>query len=143
MIEKVFLVAAGSAIGAVLRFLSVGWAARILGDLAFGTLFVNIVGSFLMGMCAILILEKAPDAAARLAPFMMAGHLGGFTTFSAFSLDAVRLFESGRVVVAAGYVGGSVLLSIFAFYALLWRERFGHEWRAAGHSWRRRGGTTP
>lgn len=117
MIEKIFLVAAGGAIGAVLRFLSIGWAARTLGDVAFGTLFVNIVGSFLMGICAILVLGMTPDAASRMAPFLMAGLLGGFTTFSAFSLDVFRLFENGYMMTAAGYIGGSVLLSVLALFA--------------------------
>lgn len=114
MIEKIFLVAAGGALGAVFRFLSVGWAVRALGDVAYGTLFVNIVGSFAMGVCAILLLEKGPEAASRLAPFLMTGVLGGFTTFSAFSLDAYRMFEGGRLIAAAGYVGGSVMLSLLA-----------------------------
>ena len=114
MIEKLLLVAAGGALGAVLRFLSVGWFARWTGEAAFGTLFVNVVGSLLMGIAAVLLLERAPDALSRFAPFVMAGTLGGFTTFSAFSLDALRLYESGRLAMAAGYVGGSVALSILA-----------------------------
>lgn len=116
MIEKVLLVAAGGAIGAVLRFLSVGWALRLTGEAAFGTLFVNIVGSFLMGIFAILLLEKTPDFTARMAPFLLTGILGGFTTFSAFSLDAFRLLENGRLVEAAGYLGASVILSVFALF---------------------------
>lgn len=116
MIEKLVLVAVGGAIGAVLRFLSVGWVGRAMGEVAFGTIFVNVAGSFLMGVCAVLLLEKAPDGAARIAPFIITGVFGGFTTFSAFSLDAYRLYETGRTLAAAGYVGGSVLLSLLALF---------------------------
>lgn len=116
MIEKVFLIALGGAIGSVLRFLSIGWVGRLLGEISLGTLFVNVVGSLLMGAAAVFVLEKTPDAAARLGLFLMTGVFGGFTTFSAFSLDAVRLYESGRLMAAAGYVGGSVVLSIFALF---------------------------
>ncbi|MEM7060620.1 MAG: CrcB family protein [Pseudomonadota bacterium] len=117
MIEKLLLVAAGGAIGAVLRFLSVGSIGRAVGEIAVGTLLVNVMGSFLMGLCAVLMLEKTPEAISRLAPFLMTGLFGGFTTFSAFSLDAFRFYEDGRLVAAAGYVGGSVVLSILALIA--------------------------
>lgn len=116
MIEKVLLVAVGGAIGAVLRFLSVGWVARMAGDVAVGTIFVNVAGSLLMGISAVLLYEKSPDASARIVPFLITGIFGGFTTFSAFSLDAFRLYESGRVMAAAGYVGGSVVLSLIALF---------------------------
>ena len=117
MIEKVFLVALGGAIGAVLRFLSAGWVGRMFGEVAIGTMFVNIVGSFLMGVCAVWILERVPEFGMRMGLFLLTGVFGGFTTFSAFSLDALRLYESGRLTVAAGYVGGSVVLSILALFA--------------------------
>ena len=112
MIEKLFVVAVGGAIGAVLRFLTVVWAGRIIGEAAVGTLIVNVVGSAVMGVAAVLLLDRFPDATARVAPFLLTGVLGGFTTFSAFSLDAFRIYESGRVILAASYVGGSVALSI-------------------------------
>lgn len=117
MIEKILLVAIGGAIGAVLRFLSVGWVSRMTGEVATGTMFVNVAGSLLMGVSAVLLFEKAPEATARIVPFLITGVFGGFTTFSAFSLDAFRLYESGRLVAAAGYVGGSVFLSIVALFA--------------------------
>jgi len=96
-------VAIGGAIGAVLRY-SIGlWIA-----FPYGTIAVNVLGSFLMGLAFVLLGTRAG------APFVMAGILGGFTTFSAFSLDVIRLYEAGRFVSAGGYVIGSVLLSIFA-----------------------------
>lgn len=112
MIEKLLLVALGGAIGASLRFLSVNMVGRATGDLAFGTLFVNVIGSFAMGILAVILLERAPDSTARMAPLLMTGVLGGFTTFSAFSLDALRLYEDGHLVQAIGYVSGSVIMSI-------------------------------
>lgn len=76
----------------------------------FGTLIVNIAGSFIMGMLMVMLLEKG----ARSVPFFMTGILGGFTTFSAFSLDAVTLFQRGNAGLAAAYVAGSVVVSIAA-----------------------------
>lgn len=117
MIGKLVLVALGGACGASLRYLCTTAAMRLAGDTAWGTLFVNVVGSFLMGIAAILLVERFVDVGPRLLPLLTVGLLGGFTTFSAFSLDAVRLFEDGRVMLAAGYVLGSVVLSILALFA--------------------------
>ena len=76
-----------------------------------GTLAVNIVGSFLMG---VLIVVLAHKGGIRMAPFLVTGVLGGFTTFSAFSLDAITLFERGATGQAAAYVAASVVLSLAA-----------------------------
>jgi CrcB protein len=78
-------------------------------------MFVNVAGSCLMGIIAVVLIEKT-GAPGRMSAFLMTGVLGGFTTFSAFSLDALNLMESGRMGHAALYVGGSVLLSIFALF---------------------------
>jgi len=110
--EKILWVGAGGAVGAVLRFLCTGWAMRLTGESAVGTVFVNVVGSFLMGVLAVVILERGPAGWDRLAPLVLTGVLGGFTTFSAFSLDVVRLFETGRVGLAGVYLVASVLLSV-------------------------------
>ena len=109
----VLWVAAGGAIGASLRWLVVRWAGHALG-LAFpyGTLIVNIGGSLVMGVAAVVMMERFPGSWGRFAPFLMTGVLGGFTTFSAFSLDALFLIERGRNLAAAAYIGGSVTLSI-------------------------------
>jgi CrcB protein len=115
--ERLLLVAAGGAIGATLRYLSVVWFLRVLPGFPWGTLFVNVVGSGAMGVLAVVIMERMPDGWSRLAPFLMTGVLGGFTTFSAFSLDLLGLVERGRMVEAAGYLGGSVVLSVLALWA--------------------------
>ncbi len=115
----VFLaVAAGGAIGASLRWLIVRWAGHALG-LAFpyGTLIVNVLGSLVMGLAAVAMMERFPGSWGRFAPFLMTGVLGGFTTFSAFSLDALFLIERGRNLAAVAYIGGSVALSIAGLWA--------------------------
>lgn len=114
MIEKLVLVGLGGAIGAILRFLAVNSAGRTFGDTAWGTAFVNVLGSLLMGLFAVAVVHKMGEGGARLSALLMTGVLGGFTTFSAFSLDAFRLYEAGRHGMAAAYVGGSVALSLVA-----------------------------
>lgn len=108
-------VALGGAIGSALRYLTVRGAALLFGaGLPWGTFAVNVVGSFAMGLGFALLVRRG-DAA--LAPFFLTGVLGGFTTFSAFSLDVVLLAERGRPAAAALYVAGSVLLALAAFLA--------------------------
>ncbi len=105
-------VALGGAIGAVCRYLTGVLAVRVMGHgFPWGTLAVNVVGSFLMGVLVVVLAKKGGN---HLAPLLMTGMLGGFTTFSAFSLDAVTLFERGQVATAGLYVLTSVLLSILA-----------------------------
>ena len=115
--EKVILVAVGGAVGAILRYFGAAWAGGLLGAGFWGTMFVNVLGSFAMGVLAVLLIERAPGAWAHWAPLLITGVLGGFTTFSAFSLDALYLLERGRTVLALGYILGSVFLSILALYA--------------------------
>ena len=106
-------VALGGAIGSALRHLTNLAALRLLGaGFPWGTAVVNVVGSFAMGLLAVLLLERTGNS--RLAPFLMTGVLGGFTTFSAFSLDALRLVEEGHMDSAVYYIAGSVALSIAA-----------------------------
>ncbi|WP_029029344.1 fluoride efflux transporter CrcB [Salinarimonas rosea] len=103
----------GAGLGGVLRWL-VGLAAlRAFGPaFPWGTLAVNVAGSFAMGLVATLVLARMPSETARL--FLTTGLLGGFTTFSAFSLDAAALVERGAPGLAAAYVAASVLLSLGA-----------------------------
>lgn len=111
MLTNISLVALGGAAGSVLRYLTVLAAARVFGpSLPLGTLAVNILGSFLIGVVVIWLL--GPRAWAY--PLLVSGFLGGFTTFSAFSLEAFRLWESGQPWLALAYVLGSVVLSLAA-----------------------------
>lgn len=109
------LVGAGGAVGSVLRYVTVSLAGRWLG-LAFpyGTLAVNILGSFAMGLLVGLMAVMLPEKGRQLHLLLAVGVLGGFTTFSAFSLDAVSLLQRGETLSAALYILASVVLSLLA-----------------------------
>lgn len=111
-------VALGGAIGASLRHL-VSWqlAQRLGSGFPWGTLTVNVLGSFIMGLAVMLLVRRADGEFQHLAPFFMTGLLGGFTTFSAFSLETVLLVERQRLDLAVAYVAASVALSVGAFAA--------------------------
>lgn len=112
MITPVISVALGGAFGAVARYL-VGLSMTF----PLGTLAVNGLGSFAIGLVWTLFATRGLQA---WLPLVMTGFLGGFTTFSAFSLDTLRLVEGGRYGAAGGYVLASVLLSLIACAFGLW-----------------------
>jgi CrcB protein len=113
---NLFLVMAGGALGAGARHLASRAALAIAGPgLPVGTLAINVTGGLLMGMLAGLLARTTAGEPWRL--FLGVGVLGGFTTFSAFSLDAVLLAERGQWVAAVGYVLASVVGSIAALVA--------------------------
>ncbi|MBU1212326.1 MAG: fluoride efflux transporter CrcB [Alphaproteobacteria bacterium] len=117
--NHLLLACAGGAVGAGARFLVGAGFARLIGVTAgfpWPTLFVNIVGSFLMG-AFIEVLALKYSASPELRVFVATGILGGFTTFSAFSLDFVTLMARNEKVLAAIYVISSVTLSLAAIYA--------------------------
>jgi fluoride exporter len=115
MDTTVLQVALGGAIGASARYLTGIFAVRVMGHgFPWGTITVNVLGSFLMGVIIVVLAEKSGN---RLAPLMVTGMLGGFTTFSTFSLDAMTIYERGQVGLAAVYVTVSVLLSLGAIFA--------------------------
>ncbi|MCT4556553.1 MAG: fluoride efflux transporter CrcB [Pelagimonas sp.] len=115
MFANLIQVALGGAIGASARYLTGMAALRLLGPgFPWGTLIVNVLGSFLMGVLVVGLLHLSGN---RFAPLLMTGLLGGFTTFSAFSLDAITLYERGDVTLAGAYVLASVLLSLAALFA--------------------------
>ena len=119
----VLYAAAGGAIGTVARHLAnVGFGRWLGAGFPWSTLFVNVVGGFLMG-AVIEALALRFDGSLELRTFIATGILGGFTTFSAFSMDAVLLMQRGETVAAALYIGGSVVLSILALLAGLWLTR--------------------
>lgn len=111
------LVAAGGALGSVGRHLVNVLAAKVAGPgYPWGTLGVNIVGSFAMGL-VIAVLALRLEGSTSLRLFLATGVLGGFTTFSAFSLDTVALWERGEGIAAVGYVAATVVLSLTALVA--------------------------
>lgn len=115
-------VALGGAIGSLLRYWISGWLNTPEGRLPVGTLSINVIGSLLMGIAFVLIMEKA-RLSPELRPLIMTGMLGGFTTFSTFSLEAVTLLNEGHTGAALIYVLLSVILCITALYFGLWFTR--------------------
>lgn len=115
MFETVLSVALGGAVGASMRYLTGVFTIRLMGPgYPWGTITVNIVGSFLMGVIVVLLATKGGTH--RFAPLLMTGLLGGFTTFSAFSLDFANMWEKGDMVHAYVYLAASVVLSIGALF---------------------------
>ncbi|MBE3637403.1 fluoride efflux transporter CrcB [Mangrovicoccus algicola] len=115
MWSHLLMVALGGAIGASGRFLAGRAALWLLGPgFPWGTLFVNVAGSLVMG---VLVAVMALKGGTKFAPFLTVGMLGGFTTFSSFSLDAVTLWERGQAGLAATYVLTSVIVSLGALFA--------------------------
>lgn len=116
-LQIISFVALGGAIGSVARYGMISAVGRWLGTgFPWGTLSVNVLGSFLMGVLIEMFVEKLPISP-EIRAFFTVGILGGFTTFSAFSLDAVTLFERGEMGSAATYILASVILSIGALFA--------------------------
>ena len=112
MFSTLLSVALGGAIGASARYLTNVSVMRIVGPgFPFGTMVANVLGSFIMGVIVVVLARRDGMA---YAPFLMTGLLGGFTTFSAFSLDTVTLFERGDVGLAGLYVVLSVGFSLAA-----------------------------
>lgn len=112
---NVLLVAAGGAIGAAARYLVGLWLAARLGpDFPWGTFFVNVTGSFLIGIVLTLVEGGTLPAGARL--FLAVGIMGGYTTFSSYSYEALALITDGEMVKAFVYVFGQLLLGFFGVY---------------------------
>lgn len=121
--KLIFLAAAGGAFGSAARYL-ISLASGQLFGLGFpwGTLAVNIAGSFLMGLIIALGAQKF-HLTNELRVLVVTGFLGGFTTFSAFSLDFALLFERKDYAFAGLYLAGSVSLSIAALFTGLFLAR--------------------
>ncbi|SCY95604.1 fluoride efflux transporter CrcB [Microvirga guangxiensis] len=117
--QAYLLVFLGAGIGGALRHgVNVGCARYCGTALPWGTLTVNVLGSFVMGAIAGWLAFKAGEGWNQpLRLFLTTGILGGFTTFSAFSLDAVLLWERGETGLALGYVAASVILSVMGLVA--------------------------
>jgi len=112
----VLWIAAGGALGAAARHGVNVWSLRLLGpDFPWGTLFVNVAGSFVMGVLISAMALKW-SVGLEVRAFLTTGILGGFTTFSAFSLDVANLFERRDYLVATLYGLGSVGLSLAAIF---------------------------
>lgn len=126
---NLFLVAMGGALGAVSRY-GVGLAAsRWMGATAWpwGTFAVNLIGGLLIGLVSGWIAFKGATNSESIRLFAVVGVLGGFTTFSAFSLEVVQMLERREMAMAAGYALASVFLSTVAVFIglLVMRKVFG------------------
>lgn len=122
--QALFLVGAGGAFGAIARYLLGIQAARALGTgWPYGTFAANVVGGLLMGLLAGVLAHRGDTQQETWRLLLGVGVLGGFTTFSAFSLETALMIERREWAPAGLYVGGSVVLSIAALFAGLFLAR--------------------
>lgn len=119
---NLFLVVVGGGIGAGIRHLANSGALRLVGpNFPWGTMAINVVGSFVMGLFIAAMMRRGGSNEIRL--FVATGILGGFTTFSTFSLDFATLWERGSTLPAFGYALASVIGAIVALFLGLWLAR--------------------
>ena len=117
---KILLVAIGSGLGGVLRYLMPCWIGAAKG-FPWATLTVNVVGSLLIGLISGLLARHGGSSAEAIRSFAVVGFCGGFTTFSTFSNETFHLIENNQWISAAGYVGLSVaagLIAVFVGYLI-------------------------
>lgn len=119
MFCNIFLVAIGGAIGSVMRFFTTELFIRsykhfglFIGKFPIGTFVVNILGSALAGVAYYFFIKNFNEQSTHMKNFILVGFLGGFTTFSAFSLDFFRLINSGNYFIAFVYCLLTVVFSI-------------------------------
>ncbi len=115
--NTILAIALGGSVGAVIRHY-----AMLLFTFPFGTLFVNILGSFIMGVLIEALALKF-NLSLEMRAFLATGFLGAFTTFSTFSLDVLKLVDTNQYFHAISYVFASVLLSITAIFIAVYMTR--------------------
>lgn len=119
---NILLIAIGGAFGSILRYLSselflkLAKSGQVSAVFPYGTFFVNIFGSFLAGIIYYFVIKNFNSFDLRFKNFLIAGFLGGFTTFSAFSLDFFRLITAGHHLQAFIYAASTLLLAILAVF---------------------------
>ena len=117
MLKMLAFVAMGGALGAVARYLTVMGVGRLLGTgFPYGTLSVNILGSFILGLLVEAFALKW-HVSQEVRAMIVVGVLGAFTTFSSFSLDAILQLERGHLGGAAVYILSSVTFSVLGLFA--------------------------
>lgn len=113
----ILLVGAGGFLGAISRYLVDGWVAGATGGgFPWGTLVVNLTGSFVLGLLFALSVERGVLSPALRAPVLI-GFIGAYTTFSTLTLETWRLVEDGSYIAAFGNIGGSMILGLVAVVA--------------------------
>ena len=116
-------VAIGGALGSVARYALSSWIFDITSHkFPYATLIVNVAGSFVMGILFVVIVERAA-LPAEMRSLLMIGFIGAFTTFSAFSLDALGLWQNGHVLMSVIYMITTVILCLVAISTATWLTR--------------------
>ena len=116
-------VAIGGALGSVARYALSSWIFDITSQkFPYATLIVNVAGSFVMGILFVVIVERAA-LPAEMRSLLMIGFIGAFTTFSAFSLDALGLWQNGHVLMSVIYIITTVILCLVAISTAIWLTR--------------------
>ena len=116
MFENLLVIAIGGAFGAVFRQLTAQSIYQLTGQkFPYGILVVNVLGSFLIGLLAVIFMDRFVESA-TLRAALLVGFLGSFTTFSTFSIDTINLFEQGNIMLAVLYVLSSVILCLMATF---------------------------
>ncbi len=111
-----FMIAVGGALGSVARFGAMNYLTPLFNyRFPVGTFVVNVFGSFLIGIAYVILVEKAV-LAAEWRLFFMTGILGGFTTFSAFSLEMLQIWQTGHVLLSIAYATASVFIGLLMAY---------------------------
>jgi fluoride exporter len=110
--KYLLFIALGGASGTVARYLLANWMHGVWeGKLPMGTLLVNVLGSFAIGIVYVMVVERQ-FIHADWRGVLMVGFLGAFTTFSTFSLETINLFESGHAIHALAYMFGSAIICV-------------------------------
>lgn len=116
-VKQIFAIAAGGALGSVLRYELSNWVHGLAGrGFPYGTLAVNVLGCLAMGFLFVLLVERMGENAVLRAGLLI-GVLGGFTTFSTFTIETFNLIEQGAVAKAAGNMAASLILCVGATWA--------------------------
>ena len=127
----IFFIAIGGALGSMLRYLLTEFSFKLLKNsnlimakLPLGTMSVNILGSFIAGLIYYFLVKNFNNFDPKIKSFLLTGLLGGFTTFSAFSLDILRLINAKQINIAVIYLVASILLSLFAIFLGFYIAKF-------------------
>jgi CrcB protein len=116
-------VAVGGALGAMARYAISTWIFQVSNHkFPYATLTVNVLGSFVMGILFVVIIERSA-LPVEMRSLWMIGFLGAFTTFSTFSLDALGLWQNGHLFMALLYVLATVVLCLLAISSSIWLTR--------------------